>query len=192
LFVDKSNWGWFAWPRLVKVYRANKESPQLLFMRRPELTEAYTALQTIVHSPDFWQSYLRYCSQEGSSYSRQNDGGASAPEEVFSLSTVRVYKAIFQLFEDEFLYDLVAPTVQQWFANHEDKSQQRASAEFFAGIIQATKHWRWGALERLWKWMLPLVKRALLNCTPETLTFWYHGMRYACVSARVSIHIHLI
>lgn len=56
-------------------------------------------------------------------------------------------------------------------ADHRE-SVQRAAAELMASIIRGSKHWPYEKIDKLWSWLLPTIRVALNNVSPETQRDW--------------------
>jgi proteasome activator subunit 4 len=54
-----------------------------------------------------------------------------------------------------------------------DQNKQRAAAEMLAGVLGGMKHWPQTKQEYIWKWVMPLLEKALSsNLKPDTLPVW--------------------
>ncbi|KAF9978770.1 hypothetical protein BGZ73_000417 [Actinomortierella ambigua] len=174
LLDDSVATGWLVWPKTFKAYlpRANDfEFPEI----EQDSQAAYSILETVFSQKAFWTSLMTFMSQEPA---------RSDAHDTFTSEHARLYKSIFGLWEDRFLFggnnDLVAPIAERLCQQTDDKNCQRAAAELMAGLIRGSKHWRKPALDRLWHWAIPLLKRTLQSCTPDALTYWERFVHYSC------------
>ena len=178
---DRNFYGWWCWPRTMKVYLPGSAKFEGMFLIDNESQDAIASLKETFNKPEFWKKQLEYAGQETTPIQANSSrGGGGAPEENFSFTVARLYKSIFQFFEDGFFYDIVAPTLEKWL-HSEEKSQIRAAAEICAGVIRSMKLWSWSKQTRFWNWMMPHFKSALLDATPETMVLWNHFLYCVCV-----------
>jgi len=59
----------------------------------------------------------------------------------------------------------------------------------FAGIIRGSKHWPFHKVCALWQSLVPIIRRALLNMTVETVADWGVCFATASVSQGTDFHI---
>jgi len=59
----------------------------------------------------------------------------------------------------------------------------------FAGIIRGSKHWPFHKVSALWQSLVPIIRRALLNMTVETVADWGVCFATASVSTGTDVHI---
>lgn len=165
--------GWWCWPKEMKLYRGGDAKTRERMLCDRESSEAIQLLKETFMSETFWAKHLKYASQETtpSQQSASQRLGEGAPEENFSYTMARYYAAVFQLFEDDFFYAHIAPTLETWMRASE-KSHVRAAAEIVAGVVRGMKHWPWAKQQRFWSWFMPLLKHALGEANMDTIPLW--------------------
>lgn len=88
----------------------------------------------------------------------------------FNTYRYSLWRSLFKTFGTTFL-----PLLQEKmkaFVCSDQESQQRAAAEFIAGLVRGSKHWPYEEHVKMRQFAEPLVKDALQNILPETLTDW--------------------
>ena len=90
--------------------------------------------------------------------------------DFFDVERFGMFKALFRNFGDMFLDD-IRPELETMVADHRE-SVQRAAAELMASIIRGSKHWPYEKIDKLWSWLLPTIRVALNNVSPETQRDW--------------------
>ncbi|KAI9193627.1 uncharacterized protein BJ171DRAFT_249708 [Polychytrium aggregatum] len=167
-FQDNGQIGWYCWPESVEVYPINVGSSDELPFSDPTSSEAQDAIQAALGSPEFWERFIKFHAQE--------KGGDN---ETFSNTMAQFYKGLFINFEDRFL-DLLKPKIEG-LCQSAMKSEQRAGAEILSGLIRGSKHWPTGPgskTERLWAWVVPVIRSTLAGCTSECLKLWDNFLKF--------------
>ncbi|KAF9164493.1 hypothetical protein DFQ26_001384 [Actinomortierella ambigua] len=171
LLDDSVATGWLVWPKTFKAYLPRADDFEFPAIEA-DSQGAYAILDSTFGQQAFWESLLGFMSQEPA---------RGEAHDVFSSEHARLFKSIFGLWEDQFLFDLVAPIVEKKLCQQsDDKNCQRAAAEFMAGLIRGSKHWRKASLDKMWGWAIPVLKRTLHSCTPDALGYWERFVHYAC------------
>ncbi|CAF90544.1 unnamed protein product [Tetraodon nigroviridis] len=89
------------------------------------------------------------------------------------------WQGLFRNYGDAFL-PLLWPHLER-LADSPQESWQRCVCEITAGLIRGSKLWSFSKVDRLWKGLCPLIRRALSNITMETYTDWGTCIATACV-----------
>jgi len=75
-------------------------------------------------------------------------------------------------------FELLKPIVEELLEDN-DKNKQRAAAEFVAGLLNGSKHWRIEAQDRVWEWIIPHLKKVLVPfMKSELLPIWTSFLDY--------------
>lgn len=88
----------------------------------------------------------------------------------FSTYRYSLWRSLFKTFGTAFL-----PRFQEKmkkFVCSDQESQQRAASEFIAGLVRGSKHWPFEEHVKMKQFAEPIVRDALKNILPETLTDW--------------------
>ena len=100
--------------------------------------------------------------------------------ELFNSTAFLFYKRIFSCFGIDPL-DVAFEYIQSNIMAVQDKSRQRAAAEFLAGVIRGSKHWTINSRERMWEKIIPLIKMGIQSSTTDSARYWGEFVRYSCV-----------
>ncbi|KAG0312267.1 hypothetical protein BGZ99_009606 [Dissophora globulifera] len=169
LLDDSVATGWLAWPKSFKAYLPRTESfvmPEI----EVESRAAYSHLEQFFGQASFWEKLIEFMVQEPVRGERHD---------AFSSEHARLYKSIFGMWEDKFL-DVVEPFIVKLCSTVDDKNAQRTATELVGGLIRGSKHWKKSALDRMWSWLTPLLKKAFQLCTPDSLVYWERFVKYCC------------
>ncbi|KAI8606761.1 hypothetical protein EDD21DRAFT_297702 [Dissophora ornata] len=169
LLDDSVSTGWLAWPKSFKVYLPRTESfvmPEIDAESRP----AFDHLEQFFSQISFWEKLTELMAQEPVRGERHDS---------FSTEHARLHKSIFGMWEDKFL-DVVEPVIVKLCSTVDDKNAQRTAAELVGGLIRGSKHWKKSALNRMWAWLTPELKKAFQLCTPDSLVYWERFVKYCC------------
>ena len=154
-FVHKTHHGYYYWPDQMMVYGPEWDQPAL--NRSPE--EMTAEERSYVHffaSPQRVDRLVALLSLE------EHKGKAKFDPRKFIL-----WKGLFRNYGDSCLEGLKPHIERLYAAPHE--SEQRCAAEMLAGLIRGSKHWTWDMTERLWAWLVPVLKNILGSVTVETM-----------------------
>ncbi len=119
---------------------------------------------------EFWKIFLKFMSQES----------VHESSELFNSTAFLFYKRIFSCFGIDPL-DVAFEYIQSNIMAVQDKSRQRAAAEFLAGVIRGSKHWTINSRERMWEKIIPLIKMGIQSSTTDSARYWGEFVRYSCV-----------
>jgi hypothetical protein len=170
LYLDKSYTGWLCWPKTFKVYKQKIEDDgQLPYIDGPS-KEAIEYILQEFSKPEYWKQLFGFLSIEAS---RTNTTS-------FSITNVKFFKYIFQLFEDRFFYTCIEPSLKEYCLNFQEKQQQRLAAELISGLIRGSRNWSIEKLDKLWEWLKPTLKTVLQNIIKESVDDWISCIQYSC------------
>ena len=85
-----------------------------------------------------------------------------------------IFQGLFKNF-DEAILESFRPHIERLIADTSaDKhdNNQRFASEIVAGLIRGCKHWGFERSQRMWDWLLPLIKQMLKSMSNETVGFW--------------------
>uniref|UniRef100_A0A668UKK3 Proteasome activator subunit 4 n=1 Tax=Oreochromis aureus TaxID=47969 RepID=A0A668UKK3_OREAU len=168
VFVEKTHWGYYCWPRNLMMYAPQEEQPTQN-LAREEMTEWEQIIFDHFSDPVFINQFIEFLSLED-----------RKGKDKFSPRRFCLFKGLFRNFSDDFL-PLFRPHMERLVAeSHESK--QRCVAEIISGLIRGSKHWSFSKVESLWELLCPLLRTALSNITIETYADWGTCIATACES----------
>jgi proteasome activator subunit 4 len=154
-YVHKTHFGYYHWPARMMVYGSEVDQPPL----NRQLEEMAPEEQSFVRffsSPERVERMIDLLSLE------EHKG-----KDKFDPRKFILWKGLFRNHGDNFLPVLKPHIKRLYAAPHE--SEQRCAAEMLAGLVRGSKHWTWDMTERLWAWLVPVLKRILGSVTVETM-----------------------
>ncbi|XP_060826320.1 proteasome activator complex subunit 4-like isoform X1 [Bombus pascuorum] len=157
-FIHKPYVGYYTWPKKIEMYAPTPQQPCLdpnvrkLTDHEKEIDLFFNDLQNI-------KKLIKFYSLETK---KDND--------KFSYYKYRLFKALFRNHGIVFLKNFL-PHLHE-LVKDKQESSQRCAAEIIAGIIKGSKHWPFNMVCEMWDSLLPVIKLALINMTPETLEDW--------------------
>uniref|UniRef100_A0A3Q3IVD1 Proteasome activator Blm10 mid region domain-containing protein n=1 Tax=Monopterus albus TaxID=43700 RepID=A0A3Q3IVD1_MONAL len=168
VFVEKTHWGYYCWPRKLITYAPLEEQPKQN-LTREEMTEREQIIFDHFSDPVFINQFIMFLSLED-----------RKGKDKFSPRRFCLFKGLFRHFCDAFL-PVLQPHMERLVADtHESK--QRCVAEIISGLIRGCKHWSYSKVESLWGLLCPLLRTALSNITIETYADWGTCIATACES----------
>uniref|UniRef100_A0AAQ4Q9D5 Proteasome activator subunit 4a n=1 Tax=Gasterosteus aculeatus aculeatus TaxID=481459 RepID=A0AAQ4Q9D5_GASAC len=177
VFVEKTHWGYYCWPRKLMMYAPMMEQPKQN-LTREEMTEREQIIFDHFSDPVFINQFIEFLSLED-----------RKGKDKFSPRRFCLFKGLFRNFGDAFL-PVLRPHMERLVADtHESK--QRCVAEIISGLIRGCKHWSYSKVESLWELLCPLLRTALSNITIETYADWGTCIATACVSFLVVYFHHV-
>ena len=81
-----------------------------------------------------------------------------------------MWKGIFRNFGYNALEKLI-PKIEK-LCDDQLESSQRCAAEIIAGLVRGCKHWNWEMSQKMWSWLVPVLRKLLGNVTVETIRDW--------------------
>ena len=157
-FVHKTHFGYYHWPQVMKVYGPDEMQPSLErgLEQMPECEQEIFKFLTDEKSISKWIGFLSLEEVKG--------------KDKFDSRRFLMWKGIFRNFGFNALEKLI-PFIEKLCDDQLDSSQ-RCAAEIIAGLIRGAKHWPWAMTQRLWTWLVPVLRRLLGNVTVETIRDW--------------------
>ncbi|XP_011482882.1 proteasome activator complex subunit 4 isoform X2 [Oryzias latipes] len=168
VFVEKTHWGYYCWPRKLMIYAPEKEQPKQNLCRE-EMTEREQITFDHFSDPVFINQFIEFLSLED-----------RKGKDKFSPRRFCLFKGLFRNFGDAFL-PVLQPHLERLVADSHE-SKQRCVAEIISGLIRGSKHWSFSKVENLWGVLCPLLHTALANITIETYADWGTCIATACES----------
>ncbi|KAG8000039.1 Proteasome activator complex subunit 4A [Nibea albiflora] len=168
VFVEKTHWGYYSWPRKLLMYAPQEEQPKQN-LTREEMTEREQIIFDHFSDPVFINQFVEFLSLED-----------RKGKDKFSPRRFCLFKGLFRNFSDAFL-PLLQPHMERLVADSHE-SKQRCVAEIISGLIRGCKHWSYSKVEGLWEVLCPLLRTALSNITIETYADWGTCIATACES----------
>uniref|UniRef100_A0A671Y3T0 Proteasome activator subunit 4 n=1 Tax=Sparus aurata TaxID=8175 RepID=A0A671Y3T0_SPAAU len=158
VFVEKTHWGYYCWPRKLSIYAPLEEQPKQN-LTRDEMTEREQIIFDHFSDPVFINQFIEFLSLED-----------RKGKDKFSPRRFCLFKGLFRNFSDAFL-PLLKPHMERLVADSHE-SKQRCVAEIISGLIRGCKHWSYSKVDNLWEVLCPLLRTALSNITIETYADW--------------------
>ncbi|KAM9847519.1 proteasome activator complex subunit 4A [Aulostomus maculatus] len=168
VFVEKTHWGYYCWPRKLMMYAPLEEQPKQN-LTRDEMTEREQIIHDHFSDPAFINQFIEFLSLED-----------RKGKDKFSPRRFCLFKGLFRNFSDAFL-PLLQPHMERLVADSHE-SKQRCVAEIISGLIRGCKHWNYTKVASLWQLLCPLLRTALSNITIETYADWGTCIATACES----------
>uniref|UniRef100_A0A3B3B675 Proteasome activator subunit 4a n=1 Tax=Oryzias melastigma TaxID=30732 RepID=A0A3B3B675_ORYME len=168
VFVEKTHWGYYSWPRKLMVYAPEKEQPKQNLCKE-EMAEREQIIFDHFSDPIFINQFIEFLSLED-----------RKGKDKFSPRRFCLFKGLFRNFGDAFL-PVLRPHMERLVTDSHE-SKQRCVAEIISGLIRGCKHWSFSKVENLWGVLCPLLHTALSNITIETYADWGTCIATACES----------
>ncbi|KAH9509108.1 Proteasome activator complex subunit 4, partial [Bulinus truncatus] len=169
VFIEKTHWGYYTWPKELKTYASYNEQPKFC-RERHELPPEEVPIYDCFMKEDYVGKLLNFLALEEEKSTDQ-----------FRQSVLRYFKMLFHNYEDTFLTKF-QPHIERLIkdtSHDKHASSQRCGMEVLGGIISGSKLWPYQKLVNLWQWISPLLEHALNNITVETISDW--GNFFLCV-----------
>lgn len=163
--------GWICFPKSFRGY--SLEGVDLLYWDESS-AESEDLLKQMVKNGDFWRKFISFMSQES----------VNEASELFNVTAFLFYKRIFSSYGPEPL-DIALEYVKTNILAVEDKSKQRAAAEFLAGVIRGSKHWSIKSRDKMWVNIIPLIKMGIQLSTTDSARYWGEFVRMSCVKLHI-------
>lgn len=161
-FVDKTHWGYYCWPKEMKIYAKQSEQPKL-DRTESEMLETEKPIFVKMNDSSFVKKFLDVLSLE------EHKG-----RDKFRNKHLTIFKGLFRNYGSTFLPIFKAHIVEllaDRSHEHHD-SKQRCGMEILAGVIRGSKHWPYQEVNALWDWVIPILRTSLENITSETMKDW--------------------
>eukprot|EP00057_Strongylocentrotus_purpuratus_P019391 XP_011673865.1 PREDICTED: proteasome activator complex subunit 4 isoform X2 [Strongylocentrotus purpuratus] len=169
VFVDKTHWGYYKWPKNMQIYAPFNEQPKL-DRSREELSETEQIIYDHFSNAEFVEKLVGYLSLED-----------KKGRDKFDNKKYTVFKGLFRNFGDTFL-PVFQPHIER-LSKEALESSQRSMMEMMAGVIRGSKHWGFQKTKNLWETvLLPSMKTSLSLVTAETIIDWGMCMATSCES----------
>jgi proteasome activator subunit 4 len=133
-------------------------------------SESEKLLEQMANSREFWKSFLFFMSQES----------VHESNESFNSTAFLFYKRIFSRFGINPLV-IALEYIKLNVMDIQDKSKQRAAAEFLAGVIRGSKHWTVKSREKMWEIIIPVINMGIQSSTIDSARYWGEFVRISCV-----------
>ncbi|XP_077865747.1 proteasome activator complex subunit 4-like [Saccoglossus kowalevskii] len=168
VMIEKTHWGYYTWPKPMYMYAPPSEQPKL-GRSRDELSQGEQMIYDCFINQDFVDKFIGYLSLE------EKKG-----KDRFNNRKFILFKGLFRNFDDTFL-ERFKPHMQR-LAVDSQESGQRCLSELTAGLIRGSKHWPFEKLDKLWEFLVPVMKTALTNLSVETVNDWATSIATSCES----------
>ncbi|XP_069787517.1 proteasome activator complex subunit 4-like isoform X1 [Narcine bancroftii] len=168
LFVEKTHWGYYTWPRKMLVYAPVDQQPKL-GRSKEEMSEAEQVVYDYFSDPQFIEKLVKFLSLED-----------RKGRDKFNPRRFCLFKGLFRNFDTAFL-PVLTPHLERLLSDSHE-SAQRCGAEIIAGLVRGCKHWSYEKVEQLWEILRPLLRTALSSITVETYSDWGTCIATSCES----------
>ncbi|CAK9822685.1 Proteasome activator complex subunit 4 [Anthophora retusa] len=159
-FVHQPYVGYYTWPKKLEIYAPSREQPCLDPTVRV-LTDHEKEVDQFFNNPQNIQKLIKF-------YSLETKKG----KDKFSNHKYLLFKDLFRNHGIVYLKHFL-PYLRE-LVEDKQESGQRCAAEIIVGIIKGSKHWPFNMVCEMWDSLLPIIRLALINFTPETLVDWFH------------------
>ncbi|XP_062911944.1 proteasome activator complex subunit 4-like isoform X1 [Mobula hypostoma] len=166
LFVEKTHWGYYTWPRKMLIYAPLDQQPKL-GRSKEEMSEAEQIVYDHFSDVRFIEKLIKFLSLED-----------RKGRDKFNPRRFCLFKGLFRNFDTAFL-PVLKPHLERLVSDSHE-SAQRCGAEIIAGLIRGSKHWYHEKVEQLWETLSPLLRTALSSITVETYNDWGTCIATAC------------
>ncbi|XP_076047764.1 proteasome activator complex subunit 4-like isoform X2 [Oratosquilla oratoria] len=157
-FVHKTHYGWYTWPKPMKVYAPSAEQPTL-DRKEGELDPGEREVYIFFKSQDNVDKLIKFLSAE------ERKG-----RDKFDSRRFWMFKGLFRNFGDMFLTQF-QHHLERLVADSQESSQ-RCATEIIAGLIRGSKHWTYEKHANLWKVLRPILEMGMSKVTVETVGDW--------------------
>lgn len=157
-FVEKTFYGWYSWPKSMKVYAPPSQQPPL-DRTFEELSDEEKEIYTFFNSQENIDKLVSFLSLE-----------ENKERDSFNTRRFWMFKGLFRNFGDSFLLLFIGHLEK--LVNETKKSSQRCATEIIAGIIRGSKHWTYNKHVGLWERLQPILETGIAKVTVETMEDW--------------------
>ncbi|XP_074661309.1 proteasome activator complex subunit 4A-like [Tubulanus polymorphus] len=159
VYVEKPHWGYYTWPKKLKCNVPPSEQP----VNIQQFTDAQKIILDSLMKPEFIEKLMKFLALE-----------ETKGKDRFHTKYYMLFKGLFRNYGDVIL-PLLKPYVERLVedvtpATHE--SSQRCAAEVLTGLMRGCKHWTYNKVTEMWNWLIPLLRRTLVNLSIESVRDW--------------------
>lgn len=180
IFLDKSFWGYYCWPRTLKVNSNRRDvfsyvdidasSTNLAHTPPSTLNEYAEAVKPIrekfQYDNDFIKKFIKLATVESAT-----KGGP----EKYDKKRFYLFKALFRNFGSLNIFNNVFDHMTILVSEKNEKIREschKLAAEILSGCIRGSKYWNLNVLKFLWSKMKPLLDLIMDHMYTETLSIW--------------------
>ena len=158
-FVHKTHYGFYTWPKDMKVYAPHNQQPKV-DRNESELNDVEKEIYKFFNQQSNVDKLIELLSLE------ENKG-----RDKFSAGRFIMFKGLFRNFGRKLLPRFVDHMKR--LVEDDNDSSQRCAAEIIAGVIRGAKHWSLESTEETFKNILvPLIRSGLANVSVEAIGDW--------------------
>lgn len=158
--------GFFGWSDTVEVYAPTSQQPNVDWTR-DEMNDVQQVIYDFFRQRSNVEGLLKFWSLE------EKKG-----QDQFRRNNTFLIRSLCGMFGDAFNFGDMLP---EMIARKEVEGNHRCAAEVLAGLIRGCKHWPYEKAKRLYEGLVvPMIRHALNNVTPETDAFWESCFSTAC------------
>lgn len=198
-FLDKSFWGYYCWPKTLKVNTNKRNTFTYSDIKSSLLSSASVdsglcdfaeAVKPIKekfqYDADFVKKFIKLTvsSSNPSNTSTSNSGDATKTSEKFDKKKFYLFKSLFRNFGTLNIVNNLFEHLNQLVTDKSSQSKEdsaKLAAELISGLIRGSKYWNLNILKYLWSKIKPLLDLIMDNLTNETVSIWVDCFSYAFV-----------
>ncbi|KAI9102563.1 hypothetical protein DFS34DRAFT_609661 [Phlyctochytrium arcticum] len=184
LFLDDMRVGWYSWPETCQYTQGGGGTTATWDASRPyndpSMSESIELIAETVSSPDFWEQFFHYHSQETVSKLNPTEAAAGmGPAERFNGHNAMFYQLLFTVLPD-CAGSPIKTVMERFVGEVEDKAKQRAVTEVVCGVVRGAKYFDYERTRAMWEWIRPLWVSGLATANSETLMLWSSALILTC------------
>lgn len=164
-FVDKSYWGYYCWPKEIKI---NLNNRQCFGNGNKNVNEFQNVIHPFVNrfkkDPEFFKSFIKYSTIE-----------ESKGHEKFDKKKFHLFKALFRNFGSTEIINDVFEHLKRLVSDRDRETHEcnhKLAAEIVAGLIRGSKYWPLNDLKKMWTDLKVILDLAIENITTENIKLW--------------------
>ena len=161
-FCDNLCYGYITWPLEIKIFKGSIPKGSGLTFSDPDAIPAMDMIVKYTLSSDYWRRFVQINSMEP-----EMDDDQVLPD----LANVSFLSRLVVLVREDAV-DVIAQQVEELIDQSDEPHCQKAAVEIIASIYCGSKFFPRESIETLDALLIPLITKAISNCTTESLYIW--------------------